>query len=52
MSSVSEKKSQQVYIGKLPRNFTEEDLKKEFDKFGTYSGLTMKRGYAFIVSIN
>ena len=49
MEPVPEKKRQQIYIGKLPRSFNEEDLEKEFGRFGKHSDVVVKRGYAFMV---
>ena len=52
MSSPSEKekKQQQIYIGKLSRKVKQEDLEKEFEKFGKLSDVAMKNGFAFIVT--
>ena len=50
MSSPPEKKRQQIYIGKLPRKVREEDLRKEFERYGKIEEFLPKLGYAFIVN--
>lgn len=40
-----------VYIGKLGPRTYEDDIKQEFDRFGTISNINMKRGFCFIVSL-
>lgn len=52
MEHSSENKKQQIYVGKLPRRMRQEELEKEFDRFGKISDILMKTGYAFIVKLN
>ena len=53
MSAVKEdKKGKQIFIGKLPRGFTEDDVEKEFGRFGKHSELIMKNGFAFMVALS
>jgi len=38
----------QIFVTKLPRDSTREDLKDMFRKFGKIREITLKRGYCFI----
>ena len=49
MSTEGEKKKDQVYIGHLSRKVREEDLRREFERFGKVADLSIKNHYAFIV---
>jgi len=49
MSTSPEKKKDQIYVGHLNRKLKEEDLKKEFGKFGKVNDVLLKNGFAFIV---
>jgi len=42
----------QVYVAKLSRNVSENDLKEKFNKFGKIKEVALKRGYAFIVDFS
>ena len=44
-------KSNQIYIANLPYDTREKELKYKFEKFGDIKNLSLKVGYAFIVSI-
>lgn len=41
----------QVFVTKLPRDVTQDDLKKSFKKYGHIKEITLKRGFGFVVSI-
>ena len=51
MTDSPEKKKDQVYIGHLSHKVREEDLRKEFEKFGKIAELSLKNHYAFIVPL-
>ena len=44
-------KTTQIFVTRLVRDVTEDDLKKAFRKFGKIKEVTIKRGYGFVVSI-
>ena len=44
-------KNAQIFVTKLSRNTTQEDLRKSFRKFGPIKEVTIKKGYGFVVSI-
>ena len=52
MSSTSENRKSQIFIGRVSRNTREKDLEKEFDHYGKIKELSMKNGFAFIVRTN
>eukprot|EP01016_Furgasonia_blochmanni_P032748 TRINITY_DN3379_c0_g1_i2.p4 TRINITY_DN3379_c0_g1~~TRINITY_DN3379_c0_g1_i2.p4 ORF type:complete len:102 (+),score=26.67 TRINITY_DN3379_c0_g1_i2:113-418(+) len=41
-------KNTQVYVSRLPKRVTRDDLKDLFKKFGKIRDVSIKRGYAFI----
>jgi RNA recognition motif-containing protein len=49
MEREPEKQSQQLYVGKLPRKLRQEELEKEFEKFGKITQILLKSGFAFLV---
>jgi RNA recognition motif-containing protein len=44
-------KNPQIFVTRLPRDITDEELRKTFRKFGKIKEVTLKRGYGFVVSI-
>lgn len=51
MSSQEKEDGVQIFIAKLAWRAREEDLRKEFDRFGEIRNINIKRGYAFIVML-
>lgn len=45
---MSEDKTTQIFIGKLPPDVSKKDLEYEFKEFGTLKEISIKKGYAFI----
>lgn len=45
---MSQKKTQ-IFVTKLPRDISKEDLKSLFSKFGDIKDVTLKGGYGFVV---
>lgn len=43
-------KNAQIFVTKLSRNISQEDLRKYFRKFGPIKEVTLKKGYGFVVS--
>ncbi len=39
----SRKKSNTLYVGKIPMRCSESDIRKEFERFGTIIGVNMKK---------
>lgn len=44
-------KNAQIFVTKLSRNISQDDLRKHFRKFGPIKEVTLKKGYGFVVSI-
>ncbi len=44
-------KNAQIFVTKLPRSISQDELRKAFRKFGPIKEVTLKRGYGFVVSI-
>ncbi len=44
-------KNPQIFVTRLPRDINEDDLKRNFKKFGKIKEVTLKRGFGFVVSI-
>lgn len=42
-------KNRQIFVTKLPRDTTKEELQKLFEEFGKIRDVTMKRTYGFVV---
>jgi RNA recognition motif-containing protein len=43
-------KKNQIFITKLPRDITDEEVRKAFKKFGKVREVSIKRNYTFVVS--
>ena len=41
-------KNSQIFVTRLPRNITQEDLRKHFRKFGSIREITLKRTFGFV----
>lgn len=50
MAASPERNKQQIFIGNLSRRLKQEDVEKEFARFGTIKEVNMKSGFAFVVS--
>ena len=48
---MSENKNSQIYVGGLPNDIKVGELKDEFQQYGSIREISVKRKYAFIVSI-
>lgn len=44
-------KNPQVFVTRLPRDISEDELKKSFRKFGKIKEVTLKKGFGFVVSV-
>jgi len=47
---MSRERNPLVYVAKLSHSVREKDLSYEFEKFGTLNSISLKNGFAFIVS--
>ena len=43
-------KNPQIYIGGLPSNIREDEIRQDFDKFGNILDVHIKNKFAFVVS--
>ncbi len=43
-------KGAQIFITKLPKDIRAEEIRREFQRFGKIVDVSIKRGYAFVVS--
>ena len=46
------KKNSQVYVSRFSRSTGEDDLNDNFKQFGKIREISMKNGYAFIVTLS
>jgi len=44
-------KNPQVFVTKLSRDVDEEELRYNFKKYGRIRDISLKRGFAFVVSV-
>ena len=49
MSVSGEKNPNQIFIGNLSHRTKQEDIEKEFKRFGTIKEVLLKNGFAFVV---
>jgi RNA recognition motif-containing protein len=51
MSASVERNPNQIFIGNLSHRMKQEDVEKEFKRFGTIKEVLVKTGYAFVVEL-
>lgn len=45
-------KNKQVFVAKLPKDVTQDELKSMFSPYGEIENISLKHGFAFIVPTN